>query len=261
MIFHILEKQNTGSTVVSYWAIGINDQQQVEVRTSPNNDLVFSVKSILDLNGKTPAFFMKSEIVIKNREGFTVYGEEKYDIDESGAITAMITNAQTGALFSKPIIFMTGHAAKDFDFSLFTAPHVSVLFGGRLAVEKESTKTTVTYNHDLSEYEFSIVFRVIQTTDCFKVDSSLKHNHPPMAGLLMLYLDSILRDNNNGSVKFADADSSNMEINRAYKPSEVKNFNFMDMPDFRDYMEELGLIKQLFNFKPKSNSLAHAVSF
>lgn len=261
MIFHILQKQATDSPKVIYWAIGINEENQVEVRTSPNNDLVFSDKSILYLNGKTPAFLLKTEIVNRNREGYTVYGEEKYDIDESGAITAIITNTQTGQLFNKPIIFATGHAAKNFDFSLFTASHVSVMFGGRLAVEQHSAKTTITYTHELSNYEFSIVFRVIQTGDFFKVDSTLKHDHPPMSGLLLLLLDSILRDQNNGSLKFADADATHMEITRAYLPYEVMNFNFMDMPDFRNYMDELGIIKQLFNFKTASKSLAQAVSF
>lgn len=262
MIYAVFLKNRKDGSPWKWWAIGVSDQKEVIVWFGAHNpNDIIKTSRTLDIQGKLPEDVREKCIDQKRHEGYVPYGEGQFAIDDNGKMTPVINQVQTAQLFGKPIVFASGNCAKDFDFSMFDSLAVKEVFEGVIEVGSKKNDSYIAYRHPDSQYEFSISFRYIQSIDAYKVDSQLKTHHPALSGLLLLYVDFLFKEAKNGKLRYSDVDSNELVIPPIPLLPVTTVFNFGNVANFKEHLEALGMVKQVFSGRNLVKPLMNAVAF
>lgn len=258
MEFFVYLKKHPDGKPWKFWAIAENDLGQVVVRFGTyNTQLRLQNSRNLDLKGRAPAAVMQSQVATKRSEGYETYEDGRFFVGVDGVMIPMINNTQTGSLFNKPIVYVSGEVS-NLDFrSEFSTSEFKSIFGDSL----EIFQAPFSLNLNSGDHQpFTVTFTYMQGPKKYKVVAQMKHNSPPLAGMLLLYLNHLVIKSQTGSLNFADVDSNAIKFDKSYSNSDIRVFNHVDLPNFRDSLEDLGVLKQLFKMK-SVGSIKHAVSF
>jgi hypothetical protein len=260
MEYFVYLKSHPNGQPWKWWAIAENDFAEVFVRFGAyNQEQKLTNHRKLDLKGRSAQSVMTSQADAKRNEGYVPYQDGRFVIDGDGLLKPIINNTQTGQLFNKPIVYASGSISKNVDLTPFSAPVFEAIFGDSLTIDHG--KARVILNLALDDGEtFQVILTNMQATNQYKVTAAMKSDHHPLAGMLLLYLNHLVNVGQFGSIDFADVNSNAIKFDKSYSNFDIRFFNHKELSDFRDKLEELGVLKQLFRFK-SLGSLTAAVSF